>query len=85
MVGGMAGIHFRLLLFRSEVACSALDIRLQTIQRALHPAASLPQHVRIKHRRGHIVMPQQLLNRPNVRPALEGVGGKAVTLMPSSA
>ena len=51
---------------------------LEAIQRAFHPAAALPQHVRVDHRRGHVVVPQQLLDRPNVRPALKGVGGEAV-------
>ena len=51
----------------------------QAIQRAFHSAAALPQHVRIDHGGRDVVVPQQLLNRPNVRPALEGMGGEAVS------
>ena len=40
---------------------------LQAIQRALHAAATLPQDVGADHRRGHVVVPQQLLNGPDVR------------------
>jgi hypothetical protein len=58
---------------------------LQAIQRALHPAAALTQNMRIDHGRGHVIVAQQFLDRPNVRPSLEGVRREAVPLMPSSA
>ena len=40
---------------------------LQAIQPAFHPATPLPQHVGVDHRCGHVLVPQQLLNRPDVR------------------
>ena len=39
--------------------------------RANHPHRPLIQHMRINHRRLHIRMPQQLLNRPNILPRLQ--------------
>jgi hypothetical protein len=50
----------------------------QAIQRAFHPVAALPQHMGVNHGRGNVIVPQQLLDRPNVGSALEGVGGEAV-------
>ena len=44
----------------------------QAIQRAFSPAASLAQDVGIDHRRGHVIVAQQLLNGANVRPASAG-------------
>ena len=43
-------------------SCSCPAFGSQTIQRTLHPAAAHAQHVRVDHRRGDIIMPQQLLN-----------------------
>jgi len=50
----------------------------QTIQRAFHAAAALPQDMGVNHGGGNVIVPQQLLDRPNVGSALEGVGGEAV-------
>src|ERR1035441_1361413 len=52
---------------------------LQAIQRTFHSAAALAQHMRVDHRRGNIVMPQQFLDGPDVRPALEGMGRKTMS------
>ena len=80
--GGVRCSMFDVLCSMLDVRCSCQsaqsaflfvavrEIRVsQTIQRALHPAPALPQHMRVDHRRGHILVPQQLLHRPNVRPA----------------
>ena len=58
---------------------SRLETSLQAIQRAFRPAAALSQHVGVDHRRGHVVVPQQLLNRPDIRPPLKGVRGKTMS------
>jgi hypothetical protein len=44
---------------------------LQAIQRALHPASPHSQNMRINHRRRNVLMPQQLLHRPNIRSSLQ--------------
>src|SRR6266446_8225534 len=68
--GGLAGI------------CQALAREgthfLEAIQGTFHPAAARAQNVRVNHRGRDIVMSEQLLNRPDVCPALQGVGRKAV-------
>jgi hypothetical protein len=40
---------------------------------------ALLKHMGVNHRRGNVVVPQQLLNRANVGPALEQVGREGVT------
>ena len=50
----------------------------QTIQRALQAAAAHAQDMSINHRRGHVLMSEQFLDRPDVGSPLEGVRGKAV-------
>ncbi len=41
-----------------------------SIQRTLHPASTPVQHMGINHRRLHVLMPKQFLDRANVIPAL---------------
>ena len=36
----------------------------EAIEGAFHSSAALAQHVRIDHRRGHVIVPHQLLDRP---------------------
>jgi len=45
---------------------------LQAIQRAFHSVAALPQHVRVDHGGGNVIVPQQLLDRPDVHSQVEG-------------
>jgi hypothetical protein len=59
--------------------CQKYSKRLQAIQRALRPAAALAQNVRVDHRRGHIVVPQQLLDGTDVRATLEQGSCKTVS------
>jgi hypothetical protein len=56
-----------------------LRTSLAAIQRALCARAALAENERVNHRRRDIVMAQQLLNRADVRAALEQCGGKAVS------
>ena len=63
--------------WRASVA-AALNPFSKAIQRAFHPAAALPQHVRVDHVRGDVIVAQQFLDRADVRPALEGVRGEAL-------
>jgi len=49
-----------------------------SIQRTAHPQPALPQHVRVNHRGGHVVVAQQFLDRPDVGASLEQRRGKRV-------
>ena len=46
---------------------------------------TLIQHVRVDHRGAHVAVSQQFLNRPDVVPGLEQMGGKRMALMPRAA
>ena len=52
---------------------------LKAVQRTFHPATALAYHMGVNHRRGDIFMPQQFLDRPDVRAALQSMRGKTVT------
>src|SRR6185369_12142464 len=52
---------------------------LKAIERAFRPASALAEHMGINHRRRNVIVPQQFLDRPDVRPALEQVGCVRVT------
>ena len=51
--------------------------RPELIERTPHAALALVQNVTIGHRRTHIPMPEQLLDRPDVVPAFEQVSREA--------
>ena len=52
--------------------------RRSLFQRAFDAAAALVQHVRVDHRRLHVGMAQQLLDRADVVARLQQVRGEAV-------
>lgn len=68
-------LRFLCLLGVSEAQASLLS---QAIERAFHPAAALAQHVGVDHRGGNVVVAQQLLDRADIGPALQGMRGETV-------
>ena len=54
-------------------------MRLQLVRRALDTTTSAIQHVRVHHRRAHVGVAQQLLDRADVAARLEQVGRERVT------
>jgi hypothetical protein len=55
------------------------------IQGTFHAKGTSGEHVRVDHRRSHVTVPEQLLNRANVIAGLQKVRGERMTVMPSSA
>ena len=51
-------------------------MRGNLIGRVAHPGRAAVEDVGVDHRRGHVPMSQELLNRPDVVAVLEQVGGK---------
>jgi hypothetical protein len=68
------GWHFS----RSAGATEEPEPSYRQIQRAFGAAATLIDHVCVNHRRRDIVVAQQFLNGPDVRPTLEEGGSEAV-------
>lgn len=52
---------------------------LQIIKRTGHPLSALLHHVRIDHGRGHIVVSEQVLDCPDIRPTLQKMSSKTVS------
>ena len=50
----------------------------QAIDRAANAAASTVEHMSVNRRRTHILVAQQLLDRPNIMPVLQQVGCKGM-------
>lgn len=50
----------------------------RVIERAAHPAPAFVQHMGIDHRRFHILVSQQLLDRPNVIAIFQQVGSETM-------
>src|SRR5690606_4187086 len=48
------------------------------VQRTQHAARATVEDMRVDLRRRHVLVPEQLLDRPDIRTALQQVGGKAV-------
>jgi len=57
----------------------------EAIERALHTGATLAQDMSVDHGGGNVLMAEQFLDGADIGAALECMGCKAVTLMPSSA
>src|SRR5713101_3099847 len=51
---------------------------LDPVERAFHAPAALVEHVRVDHRRGNVLVPEELLDRAYVVAGLEQVGREAV-------
>jgi hypothetical protein len=62
-----------ILLARSRVAPTTLRAEPDLVERTADTVPPI-QHVRVDHRRAHIAMAEQLLNRPNVIARFEKVG-----------
>ena len=56
----------------------ALQVQSEAISRALDSPAAPVQDMGVDHRRAHVLMAQQLLDRPNIIPVLQQVGRKGV-------
>jgi len=52
---------------------------LQVVERAFHTSATTIENVCVDHRRLHVVVPQQLLNRPDVAASHQQVRGEGMT------
>jgi hypothetical protein len=63
--------------WRSYEPCLVQN-RSQHIKWAFYAHTALLNHMGVNHCGGHILVPEQLLHRPDVVPGLEQVGGKAV-------
>ena len=65
-------------LFRDNArrVCGPRAVVLEHIRRTLYAESALIQYMRVDHGRPYIGMPQQLLNRPDVRTALQEVRSK---------
>jgi hypothetical protein len=59
--------------------------RRELVERAPHAASTLIEHVGVDHRRAHVAMPQELLDRPDVVSRFEQVRRERVPLMPRAA
>ena len=51
---------------------------LEPVQRTHHPTRPPIQHMRVDHRRAHIIVPQQLLDGPDITPTLQQMRREAV-------
>src|SRR3989442_6299653 len=56
----------------------ALQVQSEAISRALDSPAAPVQDMGVDHRRAHVLMAQQLLDRPNIIPVLRQQGLKGV-------
>jgi hypothetical protein len=52
---------------------------LQIVERAIHASTALVQHVRVNHRRAHVFMPQQFLDRADIVAVFQQVRGERMT------
>lgn len=62
---------------RARARITTVD-NLQRVRRAPHPETPAIQHVRVNHRCPDIGVPQELLNRPDVRARFQEVRGERV-------
>ena len=58
---------------------------LSQVQRAAHPHTRPGHYVRVNLRRGHVHVPEQILQRTDIHPRFQQMGRERMALMPSSA
>ncbi len=61
------------------LAPEALQSKSESIRWAVDSLPGSVQHMGVDHRRAHIFVTEQLLDRPNIIPVLQEVGRKGVT------